>query len=110
MSDYAEWKRLAEAAPDGWLAPAAYEEDRRYSDEEIRFLDFLQVVTPAAVLAMIAENEALRKSMREIMNQVDGNIRETVRDCVNGHNDVQDIYGYCDSIEKIIDTAMSKEP
>jgi regulator of replication initiation timing len=56
-----------------------------------------------------AENEALRKALMNVMTQVDGNIRETVRDCVNGHDDVQDIYGYCDSIEGIIDAAMSKE-
>ncbi|MCV4287893.1 hypothetical protein OH708_08250 [Pseudomonas capsici] len=56
-----------------------------------------------------AENEALRKAMNQIMEQVDGNIRETVRDCVNGRDDVQDIYGYCNTIEEIIGAAMTKE-
>jgi uncharacterized coiled-coil DUF342 family protein len=56
-----------------------------------------------------AENEALRKALREVMTQVDGNIRETVRDCVNGHNDVQDIYGYCDAIEAIVGGALLSE-
>lgn len=56
-----------------------------------------------------AENEALRKALREVMTQVDGNIRETVRDCVNGHNDVQDIYGYCDTIEGIVGGALLSE-
>lgn len=56
---------------------------------------------------LAAENESLRKALREVMTQVDGNIRETVRDCVNGHNDVQDIYGYCDNIEALIDAAIS---
>lgn len=56
-----------------------------------------------------ADNEALRKALKDVMTQVDCSIRETVRDCVNGHDDVQDIYGYCDSIEGIIDAAMSKE-
>mgnify|MGYP003602762677 CR=1 FL=1 len=55
-----------------------------------------------------AEVEALRKAMRGISGHVDGNIRETVRDCVNGHNDVQDIYGYCDEIDALIDAAMGK--
>ncbi|CAM3896818.1 hypothetical protein CCOS865_02208 [Pseudomonas reidholzensis] len=56
-----------------------------------------------------AENEVLRGAMHRVMEQVDGNIRETVRDCVNGHNDVQDIYGYCDAIELIVSAAMTKE-
>uniref|UniRef100_A0AAU6W3Z2 Uncharacterized protein n=1 Tax=Pseudomonas phage Cruim01 TaxID=3138528 RepID=A0AAU6W3Z2_9VIRU len=59
--------------------------------------------------ALRVENEALRKSLCDVMTEVDGNIRETVRDCVNGRDDVQDIYGYCDSIEAIVDAAMSKE-
>ncbi len=56
-----------------------------------------------------AENEQLRGAMHRVMEQVDGNIRETVRDCVNGRDDVQDIYGYCDAIELIISAAMAKE-
>lgn len=56
-----------------------------------------------------ADNEALRSAMVDILEQVDGNIRETVRDCVNGHDDVQDIYGYCDTIESLIDAAIAKE-
>ncbi|MGE1612316.1 ead/Ea22-like family protein [Pseudomonas monteilii] len=56
-----------------------------------------------------AENEALRKALGEISGQVDGNIRCTVRDVVNGLPDVQDIYGYCDAIDEIIDAAMAKE-
>lgn len=55
-----------------------------------------------------AENEALRKAMSEISGQVDGNIRCTVRDVVNGLPDVQDIYGYCDTIDEIIEAAMAK--
>lgn len=57
------------------------------------------------------EVEALRKTIAEIYAQVDGNISETVRDCVNGIGNVQDIYGYCDRIEEIIAAAMAeKEP
>jgi hypothetical protein len=53
-----------------------------------------------------AEIEALRTALCKIMTQIDGNIRVTVRDCVNGHDDVQDIYGYCDAIESLVDAAM----
>ncbi|WHL28112.1 hypothetical protein QJS63_28540 [Pseudomonas juntendi] len=56
-----------------------------------------------------AENEALRKALGEISGQVDGNIRCAVRDVVNCRGDVQDIYGYCDNIDEIIDAAMTKE-
>ncbi|MBA6134838.1 hypothetical protein [Pseudomonas juntendi] len=56
-----------------------------------------------------AENEALRKALGEISGQVDGNIRCVIRDVVNCRGDVQDIYGYCDAIDGIIDAAMAKE-
>lgn len=71
--------------------------------------EFIAAANPVAVLALIAENEALRKALREVMTQVDGNIREAVRDCVNGHNDVQDIYGYCDAIEAVVGGALLSE-
>lgn len=58
---------------------------------------------------MKVENKAMAKALGDVMEQVDGNIRETVRDCVNGHDDVQDIYGYCDAIEGIVGAAMAKE-
>lgn len=64
---------------------------------------------PPIVSALIAENEALRSAIQAITDEVDGNIRPTVRDCVNGRDDVQDIYGYCDQIESIAAAAM-KEP
>ncbi|WP_052750467.1 ead/Ea22-like family protein [Pseudomonas putida] len=56
-----------------------------------------------------AESEALRKALGKISVQVDGNIRCAVRDVVNGLPDVQDIYGYCDNIDEIIEAAMAKE-
>lgn len=56
-----------------------------------------------------AESEALRKALGEISGQVDGNIRCAVRDVVNCRGDVQDIYGYCDNIDEIIEAAMAKE-
>lgn len=62
-----------------------------------------------AVMALLAENKTLRQALQAITTQVDGNIRPTVRDCINGQNNVQDIYGYCDQIEAIAAAAM-KEP
>ncbi|WP_053063477.1 MULTISPECIES: hypothetical protein [Pseudomonas] len=56
-----------------------------------------------------AENESLRKALGKISVQVDENIRCAVRDVVNGLPDVQDIYGYCDNIDEIIEAAMAKE-
>ena len=53
------------------------------------------------------EVEQLRGTLCGVMDQVDGNIRATVRDCVNGMDDVQDIYEYCDNIEAIVDLALS---
>lgn len=61
MTDYSELKRLAESVPEGFAAPEAYEEDRRYSDEEVALLEFMGRATPAVVLAMIAENERYRQ-------------------------------------------------
>ncbi|MCE0853958.1 ead/Ea22-like family protein [Pseudomonas asiatica] len=55
------------------------------------------------------ENESLRKALGKISVQVDENIRCAVRDVVNGLPDVQDIYGYCDNIDEIIDAALAKE-
>ncbi|MBI6621152.1 hypothetical protein YA0783_22905 [Pseudomonas corrugata] len=74
-------------------------------------VDFAKFMVAArdGVLALIAENEALRQALQSIATQVDGNIRPTVRDCINGQNNVQDIYGYCDQIESIAAAAM-KEP
>lgn len=73
--------------------------------------DFAKFMVAArdGVLSLIAENEALRSAIQAITDEVDGNIRPTVRDCVNGCDDVQDIYGYCDQIESIAAAAM-KEP
>lgn len=55
-----------------------------------------------------ADNYSLRKALGEISGQVDGNIRCAVRDAVNCRGDVQDIYDYCNTIDAIIDAAMTK--
>ncbi|WP_028236737.1 hypothetical protein [Pseudomonas brassicacearum] len=136
MTDYTELKRLAEAmkgwgrltecwpcgenGPD-WQVGQVDEDDNRYPvmtidteqyDAETQaptLAQFYAAANPAAVLALIAENEKLLQALQAITAQVDGNIRPTVRDCINGQNNVQDIYGYCDQIELIAAAAM-KEP
>lgn len=126
MTNNAELKRLAEAAPSGpWIAEndSLYFKDDGYTrhlldadaghdvEDEAYYaaLKFIAAANPAAVLALIAEIEALRRAVQAITDEVDGNIRQTVRDCVNGQNNIHDIYGYCDQIEAIAAAAM-KEP
>ena len=176
MTDYAELKRLAEAAPAGpWYQHGGIKQvvDRDCEavcetfeeDGDCPVARFIAAANPAAVLALFAEidqlkglipewpprpprgeglprygvrwngpqqplavpmedgywtpwhlaaqykaeNESLRQALQAITAQVDGNIRPTVLDCVNGQNNVQDIYGYCDQIESIATAAM-KEP
>lgn len=123
MTDYSELKRLAEAA----ISPDSLEP----------VVVFRHYATPSVILALIAEpsrlggecegcpmaiaetlrierdqlkaeNEALRGAMLAVSIVIDGDIRATVRDCVNGLPDVQDIYGYCDNMDAIILAAMSQ--
>lgn len=66
---------------------------------------------PTAQASEAIRNAALEELCSAIMTQVVGNIRTTVRDCVNGFpEDVQDIYEYCDAIESLIDSALSTMP
>lgn len=130
MNDHTELKQLAEACGDlNWRAIQenwcewAIRDDHAYiatmrtksakhagpCPEREAKAKFLCAVTPAAIKTLIAENDALRQALQAITDQVEGNIRPTVRDCVNGQNNVQDIYGYCDQIESIVAAAM-KEP
>ncbi len=120
MTDNTELKRLAMAAPAGpWYQHGGIKQvvDRDCEavcetfeeDGYCPVARFIAAANPAAVRALINENEALIQALQAITDQVDGNIRPTVRDCVNGQNNVQDIYGYCDQIESIAAAAM-KEP
>ena len=61
MSDYSELKRKAEAciAAGEYLPGEAWDEPRSYGKDELAFLEFVPVGTPAAVLALIIENERL---------------------------------------------------
>ena len=63
----------------------------------------------AEVEELRKEAERYRDALAHVAAQVDGNIREAVRDCVNFIGDVQDIYGYCDQIDEIIDTAIDPD-
>lgn len=139
MADWSELKRLAEEAqstfgsfdpseaefdlmaaitPDVILALIA--ENKQLCEDHDKQWRLAQsgIQNIEAVLAenakLRAEVEALRISMREVMGQVDGNIRELARDLVNrlsGLNNganPNDLHGYCDTIERAIDAAMGK--
>ena len=60
----------------------------------------------AADKARIAE---LVRALRKVAGEVDGNIRECVRDCVNQRGNVQDIYDYCDNIDTAIDAVLAQQ-
>ena len=78
---------------------------------------YFRAAKPANVRAIItelrtlrAENADLVEVMRDIRRQIDGNIRPTVRDCINGMPDHNDIYDYCDAIEAAIDASIQEQP
>ncbi|MCG6574926.1 hypothetical protein EGM97_09435 [Pseudomonas sp. AF32] len=119
------WDRLTECWPCGengpdWQVGQVDEDDNRYPvmtidteqyDAETHaptLAQFYAAANPGAILALIAENERLRQALQAIATQLNGNIRPTVRDCVNGQNNIQDIYGYCDQIEAIAAAAMKE--
>jgi hypothetical protein len=60
------------------------------------------------ICTLRAENAELRKALDETVRQIEGNIKPTVRDCINGMKDHNDIYGYCDAIIDAISTAMEQ--
>lgn len=65
------------------------------------------------VLTLIEQNRELLEALREIHNEVEGNIEPTVRDLVNqcGRNaptNPNEIYEYCDSIKTVIVDAIRK--
>lgn len=83
---------------------------KRTSDAE------LEQYLSAGIAQLEAERDALRQQrdklaglLERIANHhIDGNIRPTVRDCVNGRPDVQDIYGYCDEISVEIEASLAE--
>lgn len=63
------------------------------------------------------ENVQFLAAMKHIMNEVDGNLREIARDLINhgvstypeSPANPNDIYEYCDTIERLIAGALPKE-
>ena len=68
--------------------------------------DNAQLFEIARLRERVTELEA---ALRNIAAEVDGNIRECVRDCVNQRGNVQDIYDYCDRIEATVEEALSQQ-
>ncbi|AEJ13020.1 MULTISPECIES: ead/Ea22-like family protein [Pseudomonas] len=100
----AEWRRSSPVLPSRACAAIIDQlkaENEDYKSGQERYEQIIEDLK--------AEYEALRKALGEISGQVDGNIRCAVRDVVNCRGDVQDIYGYCDNIDEIIEAAMAKE-
>ncbi|WP_235991943.1 hypothetical protein [Pseudomonas paracarnis] len=62
MTDYTELKRLAEAcvAAGEYLPGEAWEEARSYGPDEVAFLEFAPVATPAAVLVLLDDIATLK--------------------------------------------------
>jgi len=62
MTDNTELKRLAEAcvAAGEYLPGEAWEEDRSYGPDEVAFLEFVVVATPAALLDLLNDIVALK--------------------------------------------------
>lgn len=85
-------------------------------DQKVKLFDEAQAITvdlghlnvSTAIKALLSENQRLRQALQDIAAEVEGNIRPTVRDCVNGRDDVQDIYSHCDQIESIATAAMTQ--
>ena len=104
---------VAAAQPSVVLALLAEIEQLRESHEQVctnyNRVSFTSEQRGKHIDQLKAENESLRKALGKISVQVDENIRCAVRDVVNCRGDVQDIYGYCDNIDEIIEAAMAKE-
>jgi len=103
----AELEALADAAV---ANPGGYED----SEEEFEFMSQIRPMNIAGLIARLRAAEADAKRMgtalSQIMAQVDGNIRPTVRDIINGMPDANYIYDYCDQIDRIALEAMEPKP
>ncbi|XAI95216.1 hypothetical protein [Leptolyngbya phage Lbo-JY16] len=64
----------------------------------------------ARLRAAEVDVERRGKALSEIMTEVDLNIRPTVRDIINGMPDANDIYGYCDTIDRIAMAVLEPKP
>ena len=129
MADWSALKRLAEAVCDDYWAPdvgmttaetvyacaaapgvvLSLLADLEQAKADLIGLRESMVYRTSLIGRLEAERDQMRGALAEVVSQVDGNIRPTVRDCVNGLPDVQDIYAYCDQIEAIATAALAKE-
>jgi hypothetical protein len=110
--DLAELERLAKACllAGEYLPGDAWDEDRSYGPDEVAFIDFVRVATPAGILALIVSNQILRSSaerywwLRENAQQdVDGWKNETP---VLVHA-LSHVTGWRERIDESIDVAMA---
>ncbi|WVV46870.1 hypothetical protein THH46_16375 [Pseudomonas sp. NA13] len=101
MTDYTELKRLAEAAieqEDRWRAAG-----EPWPVWNICLMEMQSAANPAAVLGLIAENEALRKLAHELRGSAE---------CRNVHHcraEQHDVGEPCKVLARI-DAVISKEP
>lgn len=120
MTDYTELKRLAEAciAAGEYLPGEAWEEDRSYCQAEVAFLEFVSVATPAAVQALIAENERLKTlrsaTERDLTQELEvwrhGPSCWNCGDTGDVHDIVGEWRGQCDcNAAKLIDIASERD-
>ena len=103
--DTEKLKALALAAKD-WTPPEPWEEDRNYSDRDIRGLEFSAAACPAAVLELIAEVERLRAD-EERLDFVDRS-GCAIRDF---HDQRKNVIEWIapDNLRNAIDAAIEKE-
>ena len=128
MTDHAELRRLSEVATPGeWrtgdgddsLPDCVLSGEFVVCEHAGGDVDYIAAANPKTVLALLdeidrlkAENEALRGALQAVEAEVDGNLRPLTRDLVNmvsGLNNgshPNDIYDYCDEIERIIGAAL----
>ncbi|NWB20106.1 hypothetical protein HX824_05815 [Pseudomonas sp. D4002] len=120
MTDYTELKRLAEAciAAGEYLPGEAWEEDRSYCQAEVAFLEFVPVATPAAVQALIAENERLNTlrsaTERDLAQELEvwrsGPSCWSCGDTGDVHDMVGEWRGQCDcNAAKLIDVSSERK-
>lgn len=63
MSKYSELIKLAEAAKEDYYTPEPWDEDRRYSNQEVAMLDYIRVANPSTVLGLIDERKDLLEAL-----------------------------------------------
>jgi hypothetical protein len=110
--DIEKLKALALAAGD-WTPPAPYEEDRSYSDREIRGLEFCAAANPATVLELIAEVARLRADAgryRWLRDEARAEYEERIFVTSDGHKDYYEPSGiYETELDDAVDKAIEKE-